>query len=169
MERQHQVVLSLGSNQGNRLENIRACISLVHKTAGTVLRVSKVYETPSWGFESEDFYNCALLLHTNLSAEKVLDKILEAEKQLGRIRNGQLGYQARIIDIDIVTFDEVVIETETLHIPHPQMQNRLFVLLPMQDLNYDWVHPKLNRSIPELINETQDSSVCLAIGDLKIP
>ncbi|ESU23238.1 2-amino-4-hydroxy-6-hydroxymethyldihydropteridine pyrophosphokinase [Flavobacterium enshiense DK69] len=169
MDRQHQVVLSLGSNQGDRLENIQTCISLIHKTVGTVIRVSKVYETPSWGFESEDFYNCTLLLHTVLPAEKLLTKILEAEKQLGRIRNGQLGYQARIIDIDIITFDDLVIETETLHIPHPQMQNRLFVLLPMQDLNHDWHHPKTNKSIAELITETKDSSDCVAIGDLKAP
>lgn len=169
MDHQHQVVLSLGSNQGNRLENIQACISLLHKTVGSVIRVSKVYETPSWGFESDAFYNCALLLHTALPAEKVLGKILEAEKQLGRIRNEQLGYQARIIDIDIIAFDELVLETETLHIPHPQMQNRLFVLLPMQDLGYDWIHPKTNQSIAELIQETEDKSECVAIGNLELP
>ncbi|HSD15114.1 MAG TPA: 2-amino-4-hydroxy-6-hydroxymethyldihydropteridine diphosphokinase [Flavobacterium sp.] len=169
MNRQHQVVLSLGSNQGNRLENIQICISLIHKTIGTVIRVSKIYETPSWGFDSDAFYNCALLLHTSLSAEKVLSKILEAEKQLGRIRNGQLGYQARIIDIDIISFDELVLETETLHIPHPQMQNRLFVLLPMQDLNYDWLHPKTQKPIAALIKETDDQSDCKIVGTLEAP
>jgi len=169
MDRQHQVVLSLGSNQGNRLENIQTCIALIHKNIGTVLRVSKLYETPAWGFESDAFYNCTILLHTAFSAEKILEKILESEKQLGRIRNEQQGYQARVIDIDIITFDEVVLETENLHIPHPQMQNRLFVLLPMLDLNTDWMHPKLHKSTSELVKETGDKSDCKVVGDLKAP
>ena len=169
MESQHQVVLSLGSNQGNRLENIQACITLIHKNIGTVIRVSKLYETPAWGFESDAFYNCAILLHTAFSSEKILEKILETEKQLGRVRNEQQGYQARVIDIDIIAFDEVILETEKLHIPHPQMQNRLFVLLPMLDLNTDWLHPKLQKSTSELIKETNDKSECKAVGNLKAP
>lgn len=169
MDRQHQVVLSLGSNQGNRLEHIQTCISLIHKTIGTVIRVSKVYETPSWGFESDAFYNCALLLHTSFSPEKTLSKILETEKQLGRIRNEQQGYQARVIDIDIISFDELILETETLHIPHPQMQNRLFVLLPILDLGFDWRHPKTNQSITELIKATKDKSECVLAGNLNAP
>lgn len=169
MDSQHQVVLSLGSNQGNRLENIQTCIGLIHKNIGTVLRVSKLYETPSWGFESDAFYNCALLLHTAFPAEKILEKILDTEKQLGRIRNEQQGYQARVIDIDIIAFDEVVLETENLHIPHPQLQNRLFVLLPMLDLNMDWTHPKLQKSTAELIKETEDKSECKVVGNLKAP
>ncbi|ESU29474.1 2-amino-4-hydroxy-6-hydroxymethyldihydropteridine pyrophosphokinase [Flavobacterium limnosediminis JC2902] len=169
MDCQHQVVLSLGSNQGNRLENIQTCISLIHKTIGTVIRVSKVYETPSWGFKSDAFYNCALLLHTAFSADKILSKILEAEKHLGRIRSEQQGYQARIIDIDIISFDELVLETETLHIPHPQMQNRLFVLLPMHDLDSGWLHPKTNQSIAELIKATEDKSECVAVDNLSTP
>lgn len=169
MESQHQVILSLGSNQGNRLENIQTCITLIHKNIGTVLRVSKLYETPAWGFESDAFYNCAILLHTAFSAEKILEKILDTEKQLGRIRNEQQGYQARVIDIDIIVFDEIILETEKLHIPHPQMQNRLFVLLPMLDLNTDWTHPKVQKSTSELIKETEDKSECKVVGNLKAP
>jgi len=169
MDRQHQVVLSLGSNQGNRLENIQTCIALIHKNIGTVIRVSKLYETPAWGFESDAFYNCTILLHTAFSAEKILSKILETEKQLGRIRTEQQGYQARVIDIDIIAFDEIMMETEALHIPHPQMHNRLFVLLPMLDLGYDWMHPKNNKSITELIKETEDKSDCLVVGTLEAP
>lgn len=169
MESQHQVVLSLGSNQGNRLENIQTCIALIHKNIGTVIRVSKLYETPSWGFESDAFYNCAILLHTAFSAEIILSKILETEKQLGRIRNEQQGYQARIIDIDIIAFDETITETEKLHIPHPQLQNRLFVLLPMLDLNMDWIHPNLHKSTAELLKETNDTSKCEIVGNLKAP
>lgn len=70
MKLQHQVVLSIGSNQGSRLENIQKCIDLIHQNVGTVIQVSKLYETPAWGFESDAFYNCALLLHTYSSAQK---------------------------------------------------------------------------------------------------
>lgn len=169
MYSQHQVVLSLGSNQGNRLENIRSAIALIHKTIGTVIKVSRLYETPSWGFDSEAFYNCSLLLHTRLSATNVLEEILRIEKILGRIRKEQLGYQARTIDIDIIAFDEEVLETKTLHVPHPQMENRLFVLLPMQDLQLNWNHPKSGKSVAELLRLTEDKSDCKIVGDIDHP
>lgn len=169
MYSQHQVVLSLGSNQGNRSGNIQSAIALIHKTIGSVIKVSRLYETPSWGFESDAFYNCALLLHTRLSATTVLDKILAVEKELGRIRKEQLGYQARIIDIDIIAFDEVILETKTLRIPHPQMENRLFVLLPMQDLQLNWNHPKSGKSVAELLRLTEDKSDCKIVGDIDHP
>lgn len=169
MYSQHQVVLSLGSNQGNRLENIRSAIALIHKTIGTVIKVSRLYETPSWGFDSEAFYNCSLLLHTRLSATNVLEEILRIEKILGRIRKEQLGYQARTIDIDIIAFDEEMLETKTLHVPHPQMENRLFVLLPMQDLQLNWIHPKSGKSVAELLRLTEDKSDCKIVGDIDHP
>ena len=135
MKSQNQVVLSLGTNQGNRLENIEKSIELIHQEVGTVIKTSKLYETPSWGFDSDAFYNCALVLHTFLSANAILTKILSIEKQLGRIRNTTQEYQSRIIDIDLITFNEEIIDSEDLQVPHPLLQNRNFVLLPMLDLN----------------------------------
>ncbi|GAA6767425.1 2-amino-4-hydroxy-6-hydroxymethyldihydropteridine diphosphokinase [Flavobacterium johnsoniae] len=169
MKSQHQVVLSIGSNQGNRLENIKSCINLIHQEVGIVIRVSKLYETPAWGFESDAFYNCALLLHTTSSAQKILSQVLKVEKQLGRIRLNQEGYQSRIIDVDVIVFDDEIIETEKLHIPHPLMQNRNFVLLPMQDLKLDWKHPVFHKTISELISVSPDDSVCTVVQDLKCP
>lgn len=169
MRSQNQVVLSLGSNQGNRLENIQQCINLIHKSIGTVIRVSRLYETPAWGFESDAFYNCAIVLHTYFSAETILKKILSAEKKLGRTRNEQQGYQARMIDVDIIAFNETVMTTDELTIPHPQMQNRLFVLLPFKDLNLEWEHPVLKKSISELIATTADTSHCTIAGKLVSP
>ncbi|WP_291285940.1 2-amino-4-hydroxy-6-hydroxymethyldihydropteridine diphosphokinase [Flavobacterium sp.] len=169
MKSQHQIVLSIGSNQGDRLANIETCISLIHKEVGTVIRVSKLYETPAWGFESDAFYNCALVLHTYLSAQKVLSQVLKVEKQLGRIRLEQQGYQSRIIDIDLITFDDETIESEKLQIPHPLMQNRNFVLLPMQDLSLDWKHPVFQKSVSELIAISPDDSICKVVQDLKNP
>ena len=165
----HQVVLSIGSNQGSRLENIQKCIDLIHQKVGTVIQVSKLYETPAWGFESDAFYNCALLLHTNSSAQKILNQVLKVEKELGRIRLNQEGYQSRIIDVDLIVYDNEIIDSEKLKIPHPLMQNRNFVLLPMQDLKLNWKHPILQKTITELIAVTPDESVCTVIQDLKNP
>ena len=169
MKLQHQVVLSIGSNQGSRLENIQKCIDLIHQNVGTVIQVSKLYETPAWGFESDAFYNCALLLHTYSSAQKILNQILKVEKELGRIRLNQEGYQSRIIDVDLIAFDAEIIDTEKLQIPHPLMQNRNFVLLPMQDLKLNWKHPILQKTVSELIAITTDDSVCTVVQDLKSP
>jgi deoxyguanosine kinase len=169
MELQHQVILSLGSNQGNRLKNIELCLELIHKEIGTIIKVSKLYETPSWGFDSEAFYNCALILHSSKSPEKVLEQALEVEKKLGRIRNVSGVYQSRIIDIDLIAFDSEIIDIDHLQIPHPLMQNRKFVLLPFQDLNLNWLHPILKKTIPELILITPDESVCEIIQELKSP
>ncbi|WP_369014401.1 2-amino-4-hydroxy-6-hydroxymethyldihydropteridine diphosphokinase [Flavobacterium anhuiense] len=169
MKLQHQVVLSIGSNQGSRLENIQKCIDLIHQNVGTVIQVSKLYETPAWGFESDAFYNCALLLHTYSSEQKILNQILKVEKELGRIRLNQEGYQSRIIDVDLIAFDAEIIDTEKLQVPHPLMQNRNFVLLPMQDLKLNWKHPILQKTVSELIAITPDESVCTVVQDLKSP
>lgn len=169
MKSQNQIVLSLGSNQGNRLESINSCIAIIHNEIATVVKVSKVYETPSWGFESDPFYNCAILIHTSKSAQKILSQVLKVEKQLGRIRTNDKTYQARTIDIDIISSNEEVISTENLEIPHKQMQNRKFVLLPMQDLNLNWTHPILKKSIPELLQICEDESECVVVEKLISP
>ncbi|RXM43011.1 2-amino-4-hydroxy-6-hydroxymethyldihydropteridine diphosphokinase [Flavobacterium sp. YO64] len=169
MKSQHQVVLSIGSNQGNRLKNIESCINLIHQEVGTVIKVSKLYETPAWGFESDAFYNCALLLHTASSAQKILNQVLKVEKQLGRIRSNKDGYQSRIIDVDLIIYDDEIIESEKLQVPHPLMQNRNFVLLPISDLKLDWKHPVFQKSISELIAVSPDDSVCTVVQDLKNP
>lgn len=169
MKSQHQVVLSIGSNEGNRLTNIQSCIELIHQEVGTVIQVSRLYETPAWGFESDAFYNCALTLHTSLSAQKILNQVLKIEKHLGRIRTNQQGYQSRIIDIDLIIFDDQIIKSDKLQIPHPLMQNRKFVLLPVQDLNLDWKHPVFQKTIAELIAITPDESICTVVQDLKNP
>ena len=169
MKSQHQVILSIGSNLGNRLENIERSLELIHQEVGTIIKVSRLYETPAWGFESDAFYNCALVLHTFSSAQKVLSQVLKIEKRLGRLRNKVQEYQSRTIDIDLIAFDSEIITTEKLEIPHPLMQNRNFVLLPIQDLNVDWKHPILQKNIAELILLSPDQSVCTIVQDLESP
>jgi deoxyguanosine kinase len=169
MKSQHQVVLSIGTNQGNRLTNIESCLQLIHHEVATVVKVSKVYETPSWGFESDAFYNAAILIHTSDSAATVLLKILQIEQQMGRVRSETVGYQSRIIDIDIVSFDNEIITTEHLQVPHPLMQDRIFVLKPMLDLNLEWIHPFLQKDVSEMVSETKDTSQCVAVHTLVSP
>jgi deoxyguanosine kinase len=148
--KQHQVILSLGSNQGNRLENIERCIAQIQQEIGTVIRVSKLYETPAWGFESEKFYNCALVMHSSKSANQILGRSFSIRTQIRKnpVGNRRLSI-ARIIDIDVIAFDEEIIDNEKLKVPHPEMQNRLFVLVPMRDLNLDWRHPILQKYLHE--------------------
>lgn len=169
MSSEHQVVLAIGSNQGDRLEKINAAIAYIHRSIGTVVKVSQLYETPAWGFEADPFYNCAVLVHTGKPAHEILDLALLAEEALGRIRNSETGYQSRTIDIDVIAFNEDIITTDKLHIPHPLMQERLFVLLPMRDLDLDWRHPIFQKYLHELLELSGDRSVCKVIGELEPP
>ena len=169
MDNQNLVVLALGSNQGNRLETIESAIESIHNEVGTVIKVSKLYETPSWGFDSAPFYNCALVLHSPLSAEVILAKVLALEIKLGRIRGLDEGYQARVIDVDVIAYNEDIITSEKLKVPHPLMQERMFVLLPMRDLNLDWRHPILQKYLPELLRASEDKSNCKVVQNLGFP
>lgn len=167
--KQHHVMISLGSNQGNRLALIESCIALIHNEVAVVVKVSKIYETPSWGFESDPFYNCVLLLHTSKAPQKLLNQLLKIEKKLGRVRNQVAAYQPRPIDIDIIAFNEDIVATETLQIPHPHLQDRKFVLQPMLDLGSNWVHPIVKKSIAQLLAETKDTSSITAVHTLVSP
>ena len=169
MSMQKKVVLSLGSNQGNRLEHISNCIQQIHQRIGLVLRVSKLYETPAWGFESDAFYNCAILVHTAFTPEQILRKISSIEKELGRTRKKTLGYEARLIDVDIVSYENQIVNTEHLHIPHPYMQDRRFVLQPMADLKLDWEHPVLHKKVAQLLQDCTDESPCEVVSELTSP
>jgi 2-amino-4-hydroxy-6-hydroxymethyldihydropteridine diphosphokinase len=169
MEEQNKVVLSIGSNQGDRKSLIQQAIETINRDVATVVAVSKLYESPSWGFESEPFFNCAVLVHTSKSASKVLQKILKIEKQFGRIRMDVKGYQPRTMDIDIISFNNDRVIKPFLQIPHALMQNRLFVLLPMNDLQTEFIHPILAQSVSELIASCPDESVCTAVDSLENP
>ena len=109
-----------------------------------------------------------MILHTHKSANQVLEEVLDLEIRLGRIREVKEGYQARIIDIDVIAFDEEIIASEKLQVPHPEMQNRLFVLLPMRDLHLDWRHPILQKYLHELVLLSEDKSNCKFVQNLDI-
>lgn len=169
MKTQNEIILSLGTNMGNKLKNLQTCINALHEEVATIIKISKVYETPAWGFEGEAFYNCAVTIHTFKSAKKILKQILKLEKDLGRIRTQSNHYESRIIDIDIVSFNDEIIELENLIIPHKQLHNRNFVLFPLRDVSPNWQHPILNKSVSELIIHSEDISEITAVGSLQNP
>jgi len=169
MKEQNRIILSIGSNQGNRKQWIQECVEVIHQKMATVVGVSRIYESPAWGFESEPFLNCVILVHTVKPATKILRLIHKIEQELGRVRLDKSGYQARTIDIDIISFNNEVISSPELTIPHAQMQNRLFVLKPMLDLKVSFEHPILRQNLQELIENCPDQSDCLAVDELEHP
>lgn len=165
----NSVILSIGTNKGDKLANIKSCFEMIQLEIGDVVSVSNLYLSPSWGFESDDFYNCALLLHTDKTAEKVLEGLQEIEKRLGRTEKIGEGYEARIIDIDIVDFNGESISVHNLTIPHPQLHKRLFVLLPLKDVSSNYMHPIFQKNIDKLLQECEDKGSCESISELQLP
>ena len=158
MIRPHRLYLSLGSNQDNRFETLQKASQLVFKEIGTVNAISNIYETPALGFDGADFLNLCMEVLTFYEANEVLLRLLQIEKKLGRESNDKKGYSSRSIDIDILFFDELVIESKNLSLPHPRLQDRLFVLKPLSELNSDLNHPVHQKSIKELQIICDDSS-----------
>lgn len=169
MRFQNKAILSLGSNMGNRLENLQWCIDYINNHIATVVKVSGIYENPSVGFEGEDFYNCCLLVHTQKPAVQLLAELLSAELEGGRVRNPDERYHSRTIDIDVIAFNNEIIAESTLEVPHPRMQNRNFVLIPLRDVAPHWEHPKFKKNINQLIEESGDESRCEFVVQLHSP
>ncbi len=155
----YNVYLSLGTNMGNRFENLQNAVNLLFAQVGSILKISSVYETPAMGFDGEPFLNCAVWMHVDLNPSKVLKKILDIEKQLGRKRNASKNYVSRPIDIDILFIEDLIISTEKLVVPHPEMENRKFVLQPLAELNSQLVHPVSEKNIIKLLAQTEDQSI----------
>ncbi len=147
--------LLLGSNLGDREELLNTAREQIEKWIGTIVKTSLIYETEAWGIEDQpEFLNQVLEIETELKPIEVLDKIGIIEKEMGRRRYQKWG--TRIIDIDILYFDDEVIETEELIIPHPENPNRKFVLVPMVEIAPDLVHPTLSLSQEELLDRCKD-------------
>ena len=157
--------IALGSNRGEKLQWLRKAIDRIYSRIGDVTKVSKVYKTPALGFEGDDFLNAVIEVKTRYSAEDTLEKLLNIELELGRIRIKDKGYQARTIDLDIIFYDDTTIDTETLIVPHPRLAERKFVLYPLADIAPELKHPKLGRSITELVKSTSDTSSIELVSD----
>ena len=143
---------------GERMANLAAARNSINIDCGRITATSSIYETEAWGYKEQPaFLNQALLIETSLEAEKLMEEILKIEMALGRKREIPLG--PRIIDIDIIYFNDEIINTSNLTIPHPSMADRKFVLMPLTEIAPDYRHPILLKTNEVLLKECGDSSV----------
>ncbi|PKQ69800.1 2-amino-4-hydroxy-6-hydroxymethyldihydropteridine diphosphokinase [Raineya orbicola] len=149
-----RVFILLGSNEGNRVFFLKEAIRKL-ENLGKILKISSIYETKPWGnLEQANFLNCVLEMQTTLSAENLLTEILSIEKSLGRERKTK--WQARTIDIDILYFGNLIIQSENLQIPHPFLHQRRFTLVPLVEIASDFLHPVFQKNNQELLQECSD-------------
>ncbi|ARV06711.1 2-amino-4-hydroxy-6-hydroxymethyldihydropteridine diphosphokinase [Polaribacter sp. SA4-10] len=158
MKIQHITYLSLGTNQGNKLENLQNAIDLIANEVGVVKKISSIYKTPSWGFNGEDFNNICIKVSTLHQPETLMNTLLEIETSLGRERSNQVGYQNRNIDIDILLFDDEIIISKTLMIPHSKMLVRRFVMAPLVEIASSIIHPIEKKQLSVCLQNIEDSS-----------
>lgn len=154
------VYLSIGSNMGDKLEMLKWACSEIEKKIGPLQKKSSVYETEPWGFETDErFFNQVVILATTMKAERVLVAAQAIEKKMGReTKHTGKRYSSRPIDIDIVYFGNYIVKTENLQIPHPRMTERLFVLVPLNEIASDLIHPEINKTTSELIEICNDTN-----------
>ncbi|MFC2080722.1 2-amino-4-hydroxy-6-hydroxymethyldihydropteridine diphosphokinase [Bacteroidota bacterium] len=153
----YTLVLSTGSNLGNRQENLENASELIRGILGHIRQYSAIYESSAWGYFSENiFYNQCLEVQTELSPEECLQQILAIEMRMGRKRRGK-AYNDRIIDIDILFYDDLVMDQDQLKIPHGRLQERKFVLLPLAEILPEFQHPVYHKSIRELLELCSDT------------
>jgi 2-amino-4-hydroxy-6-hydroxymethyldihydropteridine diphosphokinase len=160
----HKIFLGLGSNLGNREDNLLMAQRLIKEKVGQIVLKSSIYETAAWGIvEQNSFLNQVIEVETSFSPNAVLHLILNIEKDMGRVR--QVKWGERIIDIDILYYENEVISMENLSIPHPFIQERQFVLVPLCEIAANFIHPKLEVSNLELLKNCQDvGEISLFIG-----
>lgn len=155
----HTVYLALGTNLGNRLANLKAALAALHPQM-TIRAKSSVYETPPWGYtEQGAFLNQVVKVETWLKPEPLLKHLKRLETALGRVSNFQNG--PRLIDLDILFYDELVLNTPSLALPHPRLHERAFVLVPLNQIAPDFIHPKLGKTVRELLANCDASGITL--------
>ena len=147
--------ISIGSNIGDRLKNIQSSIDLIHSRINSILSISSVYETVSVGFKGEDFFNVCASFNSYNTPHEIMNELLEIEKLLGRDRGKEKKYISRIIDIDILLVEEVVINSEQLTIPHTEMCKRRFVLEPLLEIEPNLIHPISKVSLKEIYSSSK--------------
>jgi 2-amino-4-hydroxy-6-hydroxymethyldihydropteridine diphosphokinase len=159
----NKVILSLGSNTGNRSDYIDKSVIAISKKIGNIVNQSRVYETDAWGYDDSKYLNMVVVVETDLSPEQVLDNTKSIEKDLGRKSktitdaDGNSIYSNRTIDIDILFYGDEILNSPILKIPHPNLHRRNFVLIPLQEVCPEKVHPLLGINIEKLLKFSPDT------------
>ncbi len=149
----NQLVLGIGSNLGNRIQNLNAALLYIESRLGKIVKCSSVYETPAWGFDGKDFLNAVILVETELQPEEALIKSQRIEQLLGRNQKSpSQNYQNRTIDIDILFYNDMVLNRNDLTIPHKLLHERNFVLFPLAEILPKYFHPILRKTSKDLVN-----------------
>lgn len=152
-------LILIGSNQGQRELTISQSIKMLAERCGEVFLLSSLYETEPWGFIAEqNFLNQVVALDTEMNPYDLLRELLMIEKELGRKRHDVEGYESRPIDLDILYYDDMIINDDDLILPHPRLHKRRFALMPLCDIAADFIHPVFKRSNRKLLNECEDIS-----------
>ena len=161
----NKAYLLLGGNLGNKKEQLEIALYRIEKNIGQVISKSSIYKTAPWGFShKEDFLNQAVLVHTLYNPAELLKKIIAIELSMGRVRD-QTKWKERIIDIDILFFNHLILGEENLKIPHPFIQERKFALFPLNEIAGNFIHPVYNKTIALLLKECSDKLiVTLEVG-----
>jgi 2-amino-4-hydroxy-6-hydroxymethyldihydropteridine diphosphokinase len=161
MHTEKTVFLLLGSNLGDRVQVMQAALELIQKNVGAVVSASALYETAPWGVLNQpSFLNQVAEVRTLLAPEEVLRIVLETEHELGRVRYERWG--ARVIDIDILFFQDLILDSARLTIPHPRLHERRFTLIPLAEIAPGYIHPVLGKSSLQLLKE------CTDVSDVKL-
>ena len=149
------VYLLLGSNMGDSEQMLAVATNMIEKNIGKLTKSSSIYRTAAWGKEDQpDFLNQIIIVSSLLSSSTLLKEIFIIEKEMGRVRTTKNA--ARVIDIDMLFFNDEIIQTENLTVPHKQIQNRKFVLVPLAEIAPDFIHPVLKKSSLELLSICSD-------------
>jgi len=161
-----KIYLLLGSNLGKRMEYLKKAIEEIEVRIGKVVKLSSIYETEPWGFDHNNFFlNQVIQVSTLHKPHELLNYTLSIEKDMGRSGNYK-KYEARIIDIDVLFYEQIIVNTKNLIIPHPKIQNRMFILKPMSELSKDYIHPVLNKSIELIKNECVDKLIVRKVAEI---
>jgi 2-amino-4-hydroxy-6-hydroxymethyldihydropteridine diphosphokinase len=151
----NRIFLLLGSNQGDRAENLKFAATKIEVDAGTIVNRSSVYKTAAWGVKDQpDFFNQVLRIRSGYSPHRLLRILLDIEHDMGRVRNDKWG--PRIIDIDILFYGDQIVDSSSLKIPHPGIPDRRFTLVPLTEIAPEWLHPGKNKSMLQLLAECKD-------------
>lgn len=164
----NRLVILLGGNIGDKIPNLTKAVFLIESELGKVVLKSSLYESEPWGYDDAyQYLNAVVIVETSYSAKRCLDVLLSIERKLGRTRKQTKTYEARTIDLDVLFYNNDIIEEKDLLVPHPLLHKRNFTLIPLKELIPNFIHPMLKKSIITLYKESNDVSLVNKIGVFK--